>query len=150
MDYIRVMIVKFIGIGILTFSLYGIFFHATIVNLLLMTLVVAGITFIGDLFILPRINQAVAAVGDFALLFLVYWALGNLVVESTVSLLLPALAAAYFGTLLESIYHIYVMDRIHESTSTATFSTDFQTEFAEDSDAHDIIQNSKNDSQKDE
>src|SRR5699024_8134404 len=107
MDYIRVMIVKFIGIGILTFSLYGIFFHATIVNLLLMTLVVAGITFIGDLFILPRINQAVAAVGDFALLFLVYWALRNLVVESTVSLLLPALASAYFGTLLESIYHIY-------------------------------------------
>jgi len=130
--YIWAFIVKFVGVGVLTFSLFGVFFHATIDRLFLMTFVVAGVTFIGDVFILPRLNQAVAAVGDFIGYAVLYYILGNLVVEATVPLLLPALTAAYFAGLAEMIYHIYVMDRLHEEPRTAPLPTRFQTEVAEE------------------
>lgn len=143
-NYIRAFVVKFIGVGVLTFSLYGVFYHASIGRLLLMTFVVAGITFLGDLFILPRVNQAVAALGDFGLFFLLYWLLGNLVVEDTVPLLLPTLAAAYFGTFAEAIYHIYAMDRLHEPPRTAPLPTRYQTEIGEESDAEAVVRNKQN------
>ena len=131
--YIWAFVVKFVGVGILTFSLFGVFLHATIDRLFLMTIIVASISFIGDVFILPRINQFMAAVEDFVGYFAMYYLLGNLVVQANVSLLLPALTAAYFGTLAELIYHIYVMDRLHEPPRTAPLPTRFQTEFAEES-----------------
>lgn len=135
MDLLRAFSIKFIAIGVLTFSIFGFFFHATIGRLLLMTLVVAGVTFLMDLFILPKVNQAIAAIADFPVLFLLYWALGNLVVESNVSIFIPAFAAAYFGVLIEAVYHIYMMERIHESDpSTPTpVPVRYQTEFAEES-----------------
>src|SRR5699024_4514165 len=71
------------------------------------SLVVSAVTFIGDVFILPRMNQALAIVGDFAGILLLYWLIGGLVVDDGVSPIMPALAAAYFGTMAEAIYHIY-------------------------------------------
>src|SRR5699024_1473461 len=134
MEQLKAIIIKFIGIGVLTFSICGIFFDATIGRLFLMTLIVAGLTFIGDLFILPRINQAVAAIADFATLFVLYWVLGNFVVEGTVPLLLSAFTAAYFGTAAEALFHIYIMDRVHEPDRDPPVPTRFQTEFAEEAD----------------
>lgn len=134
MEQLKAFVIKFIGIGVLTFSIFGIFFHATIGRLLLMTLVVSAITFIGDLFILPRINKALAAILDFATLFLLYFLLGNLVVEGNVSLILPAFAAAYLGAAAEAVFHIYMMDRVHEPDRPAPIPTRFQTEIADESD----------------
>ncbi|MEI3614697.1 DUF2512 family protein [Pseudogracilibacillus sp. SO30301A] len=134
MEQLKAFIIKFIGIGVLTFSIFGIFFHATIGRLLLMTLVVSTITFIGDLFILPRINKAVAAIADFATFFLLYLLLGNLVVEGNVSLILPAFTAAYLGAAAEAVFHIYMMDRVHEPDRSAPIPTRFQTEIADESD----------------
>ena len=131
-NYIWVMIVKFVGVGVLTFSLYGVFLHATIDRLFLMTFIVAGVTLVGDLFILPKMNQALAVVGDVIAYFILYYVLGALVVEATISPLLPALTAAYFGGLAEMVYHIYVMDRIHEVPRPAPAPTRFQTEMAEE------------------
>src|SRR5690625_6938310 len=83
MQILKALAIKFIGIGIFTFGVYGIFNYATIGRLFLMTIIVAGLTFVGDLFILPRINQAAAAVADFVTLFLLYLILGNLVIGGT-------------------------------------------------------------------
>jgi len=146
---VKAFIVKFIGIGVLTFGLYGIFYHATIGRLLLMTLVVAGLSFIGDLFILPRINLAVAAVADFVGYFLLYWLLGNLVVDIAEPLLLPALTAAFLGALAEMVYHIYVMDRLHEPPRTAPLPTRFQEEFAEELDPEVVKRDKEDEPEKD-
>src|SRR5699024_12670404 len=126
MEHLKAFVIKFIGVGILTFSIFGIFFHATVGRLLLMTLVVSAVTYIGDLFILPRINQAVAVVADFAGFFLLYWGLGNLVVENTVSVFLPALAAAYFGIVAEALFHIDIMMRLLELNRSSPELTSFQ------------------------
>lgn len=132
MVYIKAFIIKFLIVGTLTFSLFGIFYNATTMRLLSMTLVVSAVTFIGDVFILPRINQAWAAVADFAGYFLLYWLLGMVVVEDGIPLMLPALTAAYFGVMAEMIYHIYIMDQLHEPTRGAPIPVRYETEFAEE------------------
>jgi len=130
--YVWAFIVKFLGVGVLTFSLYGVFLHATINKLFLMTFIVSTATFVGDVFILPRMNQAIAAVGDAVAYFVLFYILGSLVVEPTISPLLPALTAAYFGALAEMVYHIYVMDRLHETPQLSPAPTSYQTETAEE------------------
>lgn len=131
-NYIWTFVVKFVGVGVLTFSLFGVFLHATVDRLFLMTIIVAGISYLGDLFILPRVNQFVAAISDFVGYFVMYYVLGNIVVEVNISLLLPALTAAYFGTLAEMVYHIYVMDRLHEAPRTPPLEPRYQMEIAEE------------------
>src|SRR5699024_12678533 len=106
----------------LTFSLYGTFTISSIMKLLLISFVVSAATFIGDVFILPRMNQVLAIVGDFAGILLLYWLIGGLVVDDGVSSIMPALAAAYFGTMAEAIYIIYVMDRLHKQDIRQHFS----------------------------
>lgn len=132
MNYIKVFAVKFLIIGTLTFSIFGIFFHATISRMLFMTLIVAGVTFLGDLFILPRMNQALAVIGDAVLFFVLYWLLGSIVIETGVSVILPAITAAYFGVMAEAIYHIYVMERLHEADPLVPSTIQYQTEFSEE------------------
>ena len=132
MEYVKAFIVKLLIMTVLTFSIFGIFFHATIPKLILMTFIVTGITFLADVLLLPRMNQAVAAVGDFVVFFALYWGLGNLVVEAAVPLFWPALTAAYFGVMAEAIYHIYVMDRLYEPDRGAPVPVRYQTEFAEE------------------
>src|SRR5699024_2865900 len=127
-----VMIVKLAGVGVFTFSLYGVFLHATIDRLFLMTVIVAGDTPVGDLFILPKVIAVFAVVGVVITYLILYYVLGALVIEATLWRLLLALTAAYFGGLAEMVYHIYVIDRIHEVPRPAPAPTRFQTEMAEE------------------
>src|SRR5699024_1525610 len=90
-EYVKAFIVKLLIFGVLTFSIFGIFTNASIMKLLLISLVVSAATFIGDVFILPRMNQALAIVGDFAGILLLYWLIGGLVVDDVYFRLLQRL-----------------------------------------------------------
>src|SRR5690625_1868762 len=139
MEQLKAFTIKFIGVGVITFSFFGIFFHATIGRLLFITLIVAGVTYIGDLFILQRINRAVGAIADFGVYFLLFWALGNLVVEGTASLILPAFAAAYLATAAEAVFHIYMLETVHGIDTRVQTPGELQTEFAEEADVEGAI-----------
>src|SRR5690625_1933419 len=147
MRILKAFAIKFIGIGIFTFGIYGIFNYATIGRLLLMTIIVAGLTFIGDLFILPRINQADAAVADFATIFLLYLILGNLVIGGTATVLLTAFAAALLSGAGEAVFHIYMMDRVHGGTEVNLPLGDLLTEMGEETDPDEFRE--KNQEEKD-
>jgi len=147
-EYVKAFIVKLLIFGVLTFSIFGIFTNASIMKLLLISLVVSAATFIGDVFILPRMNQALAIVGDFAGILLLYWLIGGLVVDDGVSPIMPALAAAYFGTMAEAIYHIYAMDRLHEPDIGPPLPVRYQTEFAEEEEVDDTKKDNNEDSSR--
>lgn len=132
MQILKAILIKVISVGVFTFSIYGIFHFASISRLLLMTLIVAGVTLVGDFFILPRINQAVAGLIDVVSLFVLYLILGNFVIGGTTSIVLPAFAAALFIGVAEQFFHMYMMDRIHnEDRSTPTIGS-LQFEIAEE------------------
>ena len=134
MEHLRAIGIKIIWVGIITFSIYGIFHHASIGNMFLMTLLIVGITYIGDVFILPKINQAVAGVGDFVGYFILYWVFGTLFIVGTFANIIAAFAAAYLSVFAEIIFHIYVMDRVHEPDRGAPLPSRFQMEVAEETD----------------
>jgi|SRR5690625_3877935 len=132
MKVFKAAVIKLISVGLFTFSVYGIFQFATISRLALITLIIAGITFLGDLFILPKINQAQAAIADFIVLFVLYLFLGNLVIGGTTNLIIPAFAATFFVGLSELFFHLYVMDRIHGERRYEPPVGDVQFEVAEE------------------
>lgn len=132
MQILKALLIKVVLVGVFTFSIYGIFHYASISRLLIMTLIVSGITFVGDLFILPRINKAVAAIADVAGLFILYLILGNLVIGGTTNIILPAFAATLFIGAAEQFFHIYMMDRVHGETKTRYPVGNMQFEIAEE------------------
>src|SRR5699024_1293403 len=117
-------------------------------KLLIISLVVSDATFIGDVFILPRMNQVLAIVGDFAGILLLFWLLVSLVVDDGVSTIIRAIAAAYFGTMAEAIYHIYAMDRLHEPDIGPPLPVRYQTEFAEEEEVDDTKKDNNEDSSR--
>lgn len=143
MQILKAFIIKIVSVGVFTFSIYGIFHFASISRLLLMTLIVVGITFIGDMFILPRINQAVAAIADFIGLFVLYLILGNIVIGGTTNIILPAFAAALFVGAAELFYHLYIMDRIHGEREIDPPVGGVQVEIAEEIDPGEVVRNNR-------
>jgi len=138
--------IKIIGIGIFAFGIYGIFQYATIGRLLLMTIIVVVLTFLGDLYVLPRINQVAAVVADFAAIFLLYLILGNLVIGGTTTIILPAFAAALFSAAGEAVFHIYMMDRIHGGVEESLPLGDVLTEMGEETDPDEFREKKHGDS----
>lgn len=138
MNTFRAFLIKLIFVAVFTFSIYGIFHFASISKLLLMTLVVSGATFLGDLFILPRLNQAFAIFADFIGIFVLYLILGNIVIGGTTNIVLPALAGALFVGACEAFYHIYMMDQIHEEPRVGAQVGSLQVEIAEEINPEDL------------
>lgn len=141
MDRLKAFGMKFIVIGVITFSIFGIFNEtASMGRLLVMSLLITGITFIGDLFVLPKIGNWKASVADFGLFFVLYWSLATFFIGGPVPMVLTSLAAAFFSAISDAIIHIYMLEKIFGRTykKQITFSNELQTEFAEETDAHSI------------
>lgn len=132
--------IKLVGVSIATLSLFGIFYHTSLWMLISIALIIASVTYIGDLFILPKINKALAVIGDFLLYFALYWGLGMLFVADGVSILFPSFAAAYLSTAAEAVFHIYMLDKVHKTDRTVPMFGNLQTEFAEEENVRKVIE----------
>lgn len=148
MDHLKVLGIKFIVISIIVFSLFGILFNASLINLFWISLLVTGISYlIGDLFVLRKYGNVVASIVDFPLAFLSLWALGNLFIDIGMPTALLSLAGAFFIALCEPLIHAYMQDKfsdnVHESSPSIG---QLQTEFAEETDAQTITDKNKHDS----
>lgn len=127
--------IKFIIVGTVVLSIYGIFSNASLAILILMGVVVTLASYIiGDLFILPQLGNVFATVIDFGIYFLAVWTLSGLLIGIEVGLTLATLAASYFLTLAEPLFHAYVIERVLdlERERTVIPIEQFQTEAAEE------------------
>ncbi|MBM7599573.1 membrane protein implicated in regulation of membrane protease activity [Virgibacillus halotolerans] len=145
MDLAKAFGIKFIVSVVITASIFGIFYNSSLIRLFWMSLIVAGITFIADLFVLPRINKVVAVVADFGLFFLLYWGLASLLIDVSMPMVLASFAAAFFSAISESIIHIYMYEKVFEKKEHVPFPNELQTEFAKETDAQSITKNIKKD-----
>src|SRR5690625_1448438 len=139
MNILKAFVIKFVFISVFTFGIYGIFAGATISRLLLMSIIVTVASFIGDVFILPKISQALAGFADAGGFFIMYAILGGLVVQET-TVLLPALVAMLFIGASEAIYHMYVMDVVHDRPRVETPIGDLLTEISEEEDIEQLLE----------
>lgn len=124
--------IKLVGVLLITLSVFSIFYETTLFNLILMGIVIATITYIGDVFLLTKMNHVLAAVGDLIGYFALFWIFSTLFITDGMASILPAFMAAYLATAAEAVFHIYMTDHILNDNDARVMMGDFQTEIAEE------------------
>jgi len=134
------LLIKFAAIATVLFSLLGIFYNATLGEILSIAIITTLVAYVlGDLFLLPRFGNLVATIADFGLAFLAVWALGSILIEQTFDILTASFFAALAITVVEAFFHIYMANRVlNDGTNNRNQeagnndNTNFVTEFAEE------------------
>lgn len=135
MNHFKALGIKWIIVGIVTFSLFGIFNHVPIALLFSISVTVALLSYlIGDLILLPRLGNLLASLADFGLTSGLFLLLSNGLIQVSLPTTLASLAAAFFITCTEPLFHTYLEERIFPSVGNQLPLNNLQTEFAEESD----------------
>lgn len=150
MDHIKALGIKFIVISVTVFSLFGIFYDATLSNLFWISLLVTGISYlIGDLFILRKFGNITASIADFPLAFLSLWVLGSLFLAEGIPIVTISVLAAFFITCCEPFIHGYIENRFADGDEREDLRSlnQLQTEFSEETNEH-TVANKEEDTDK--
>lgn len=134
MKYALALIIKFvIHLAVLMMILGG-FYGITFANILSISLLLTGISFIiGDLIILPNFDNTIAAVADFFLAFIGVWVLGYLLIIESINLGIASFVSAVFITIVEVFFHQYMVQHIFaKEFMVLPPSPQFQTEISEE------------------
>ncbi|WP_430786343.1 YndM family protein [Virgibacillus flavescens] len=137
MKHLKALGIKFIFTAIVVYSIFGIFYDASLWRLLWMSILATGILYIiGDLFILPKFGNLIASIADFGLAFLSFWILGNLLIDLSISVTTAALFASVFMAVTEALFHMYMTEQVFESApkgeATPYSAEGLRTEFADE------------------
>jgi hypothetical protein len=144
MDHAKALGIKLIVIGVVLFSILGIFYTASIGNIFLITLLVTGIAYvIGDLIILPRYGNIFATVADFGLAFFSIWLLSIMLIEANGEIIAASLFASIFIAIGEGVFHIYMKKNVlkndQKREGNQVINRNFQTEAGEETAEEDYI-----------
>ncbi|KAB2495261.1 YndM family protein [Priestia endophytica] len=111
MKHIKAFLLKFIISFILLYVILGGIDDFSIRDVFLTTIILGGLSYIiGDLLILPRTNNTLATVADFALSFIIIWvmtsnlAYGNYLARTFIS--------ALGVTIFEFFFHRYMANNV--------------------------------------
>lgn len=113
MKHVKALGIKWIIIVTIMFSLFGIFHNVSLASLLFMSIIVTGASYVlGDLLLLPRIGNVFATLADFGLSFVLFGLLSIVLIETTFPITLASLAAAFFTTSIEPLFHAYMQEKV--------------------------------------
>jgi hypothetical protein len=126
--------IKLIVHMITVLSIFGIFFDASLTNLVIIGIITTAISYlIGDRFLLRRFGNVKASIADFFLTFFTLAILGYLLIETDMPLITTSLFAAFFITLTEPFIHAYILENEAKAKRKRPLrSGRLQTEFAEE------------------
>lgn len=148
MKHLKAIGIKFLIISIVLFSIMTIFYTASLGEILLMSLLLTGGSYLADIVLLPRIKAITAIIADFGFVFLALWFLSSVFIQTTMSVVTASLLSAVFITLSEALFHVYVREKVLKNNDTYVRSNigtgNLQTEFAEENNVHDIKNNNNN------
>ncbi|KGR76868.1 DUF2512 family protein [Ureibacillus manganicus] len=112
MQYTKAFFIKLaLTIGMLLIVL-GLFFNISIMDSIIIGIVLTFVAFVGDMIVLPKVGNMIAATGDLLLAFLVVWGMGSYLFDEGVSLLSAALLSSLFIGGGELYYHRYLRDHV--------------------------------------
>ncbi|WP_338453104.1 YndM family protein [Niallia oryzisoli] len=149
MKHLWALLIKLAAVGTVVLSIYGIF-NADLFTLVMMSLVITLVSYvIGDMFILRRMGNFAASLGDFVLSFGLLWVMSFLFIDANVNRLSASLISAFSIAVIEAIFHMYVKKHIFSDSAdsyipSVTRRDRFATEFSEELDVRNENQN-KND-----
>jgi len=114
-SHLKAIGIKFIIVSTVILSLFGIFYTVTFGYLLFMCLAITGISYgVGDLFIYPKLGNLRTTLIDSVMYFSIVWLLSFMIIGVSTSLLIATLAATYFLTIAEPLFHTYMKERVYK------------------------------------
>jgi len=139
--YMKAFLMKFLMITLVLWIVLGIFYDVSITDILITSVVLSVVGYVGDVFILPLIGNVWAALTDFVLAYAIIWLIGSYIYDQPISLG----SAAFISSLLlmtgEFFFHRYMHMNIFEPKKANPDEragyyqrTNLQTEFAEEED----------------
>lgn len=136
MKYIGALFFKFLITLFTLWIVLGFIYDNSFSSIFLLSMVVATITYIGDLLILPRISSQVAVTTDFILYWVVLWLASITIISEMNSFGIATLISTIALSLIEIYFHRYMLEdviRQKKMGEIAYFPTHrFQTETSEE------------------
>lgn len=113
----------------------GLFFNVSFFNILATSSVLTALSYLGDIFILPRIGNTTAAIADFVLAWVAIWLLGSTLFAGTIALGTASFISALALTAGEIFFHRYLRNQVfHQNNSENKIAyfpiQNLQTEFS--------------------
>lgn len=119
----------------------GLFYGISFGNILLIGTILTIVAFVGDVFLLPKVGNFIAAASDMLLAFFVIWGLGTWAYGENTSMFAAAFLSSLFIGVGEMFYHRYFRDHIMEAVQEPEKNKGYnyspriaQTEYSQDFD----------------
>jgi hypothetical protein len=118
--YLEALLMKFAMVFVTIFLVFGIGYGVNVMEIFLLSLVVTGVGFVGDLLLYPKLGNNIATAGDFVLSFVLLWIFGGLWIQNPdFSLITASIFTAFLLAAGEWFYHIYLTKRLWNKKETS-------------------------------
>lgn len=107
-------IIKFIMMTLALWIVLGLYFRVSLGSILIASIILTTVTFLVDIYLLPRVGNIIAAVGDFALVFFGLWFIGRYILTEVFSVTTAAFMSAVLLFIGELFYHRYLRNQVFE------------------------------------
>lgn len=151
MDHIKALITKFVMCTAVLFVVLSLFYGVDFGDVLLISVVLTIVSYLGDVYVLPNTSNAVATSADLGLAFVIIWLIGGGIIEENIPIVIASIISAAVIAVGEIFFHMYMKRNVlddepgaNPGVSTQSFSTEFA------SDEKDIEEEYENSSNKDE
>ncbi|WP_028784317.1 DUF2512 family protein [Thalassobacillus devorans] len=109
MEHLKAIGIKSAMTFAAVFLILGVGSHMTLGKVLIITAAIVALSYpLGDLKVFPKAGNNVATLVDFAMIFLVTWLLGNVMVDSSVSFIISGAIVAFVMVIGEYYFHKYI------------------------------------------
>lgn len=108
MKYIKPLIIKFILTTVIVSIVLGLFFNVSFAGVITTSVLLTGLAFLGDVFVIPLIEKSMALISDFILAWVVVLFIGNMLFNASVPIGSAAFITAAVITVGEVFFHQYM------------------------------------------
>lgn len=137
--YMKALFMKFLMITAVLWVVLSLIYDVSFSDVLITSVVLTAVGYVGDVFILPKIGNVWAAISDFVIAYAVIYFLGSYIYEQPLALGTAAFISALILMVGELLLHRYMHTNIFEPRKSNPNEkvgyynrTNLQTEFAEE------------------
>lgn len=112
--YLKPLLMKFVMITVVLWVVLSLLFGVSFADVLITSVVLTIVGYVGDVFILPKIGNVWAAISDFVIAYAVIYFLGSFLYEQSVSLGTASFVSALVLMIGELWLHRYMDIQIFE------------------------------------
>jgi hypothetical protein len=135
----KALFMKFLMITAVLWVILSLIYDVSFTDVLITSVVLTAVGYVGDVFILPKIGNVWAAISDFVIAYAVIYFLGSYIYEQPLTLGTAAFISALILMVGELLLHRYMHTNIFEPRKSNPDEkvgyynrTNLQTEFAEE------------------